>query len=60
MLKQTLEDLKSREISYKALLPTAVSTRTRPEKKLYLQRCTKYNLILACNRTISYCPSTEN
>ena len=25
MLKQTLEDLKSREISYKALLPTAVS-----------------------------------
>ena len=32
MLKQTLEDLKSREISYKALLPTAVSNRTRPEK----------------------------
>ena len=46
MLKQTLEDLKSREISYKALLPTAVSNCTRTvrygmyldfEKLLYLQ-----------------------
>ena len=46
MLKQTLEDLKSREISYKALLPTAVSKCTRTvrysmyldfEKLLYLQ-----------------------
>jgi len=60
MLKQTLEDLKSREISYKALLPTAVSNQTHTEKVLYLQRCTKYNLILACNRKISYCPSTKN
>ena len=127
MLKQTLEDLKSREISYKALLPTAVSNGIRKvcikdrwecswgwntdrpsrwanhvwksirtsgsggylifhrvttsfwgsrgfsiliytsfahhlvfEKVLYLHRYTKYSLLLACNRKISYCPSTKN